>query len=167
MFFCEYSVVDFASIIKLYIQNNFKGIFDEAIPASPIVKTKFKQLQATGKEAELYFWENYKSIELFGDGNIEDARLFGDGYDFQIERDNHFYLIEVKGIRAQTGAFRMTENEYYKAEEYRHDYGLVIVSNLEEIPKMTVTFNPLSTYDLVKKSSTVNQVSYHSPSVKW
>ena len=161
--FGEYSVVDFASIIKIYIQNNFKVIFDGVIPTSP----KFKQLQATGKEAELYFLENYQSIEFFSDGNIEDARLFGDGYDFQIEQDNHFYLIEIKGIRAKAGTFRMTENEYSKAEEYRDDYGLVIVSNLEEMPKMTVTFNPLSSFDFVKKSSSITQVSYHSSTLKW
>ena len=165
--FGEYGVVDFASIIKLYIRNNFKGVFNDVIPASPILKTKFKQLQATGKEAEHYFLENFQSIENFSNGSIEDARLFGDGYDFQIEHHNHFYLVEVKGIRAQKGAFRMTENEYFKAEEYRNDYGLVIVSNLEEMPKMTVTFNPLSSYELIKKSSSVNQISYHSPALKW
>ena len=61
----------------------------------------------------------------------------------------------------------MTKNEYHKAEEYHDDYGLIVISNLEEIPKMTLIFNPLSNFNFLKKSSTVNQVSYHSPTLKW
>lgn len=165
--FGAYNLVDYACMVKLYIANNFKAYSKETIPASPIVKSKFKQLQATGKEAELFFFNNYNTISEFADTTIEDARMLGDGYDFQLQQNEKFYLIEVKGIRAKTGAFRMTENEYAKAEEYRSDFGLVIVSNLEETPKMTTIFNTLSNFKLVKKSSTVNQISYHSLSLKW
>jgi hypothetical protein len=152
--FGTYNLSDYASMVKLYIANNFKAYAGEAISASPIIKSKFKQLQATGKEAELFFFNNYNTISEFTDATIEDARLLGDGYDFQLQR-------------TKTGAFRMTENEYAKADEYRSDFGLVIVSNLEETPKMTTIFNPLSNFELIKKSSTINQISYHSPSLRW
>lgn len=165
--FGEYALFDYANIIKIYIANNFSVEFSDAIYASPIVKTKFKQLQATGKEAESYFLDNYKSIVQFNDATIEDARLFGDGYDFQLQLGSKFYLVELKGVRAQSGAFRMTENEFSKAKEYQDDYGLVVVSNLEEKPKMTIVFNPLSNFEVAKNTSIVNQVSYHSASIKW
>lgn len=165
--FGEYVSHDYANTIKVYIANSFSVRFSDAIPASPIVKTKFKQLQETGKEAESYFLANYKSIIQFNDATIEDARLFGDGYDFQIQFGSKFYLVEVKGVRAQSGAFRMTENEFSKAEEYQSVYGLVVVSNLEKKPKMTIVFNPLSNFELAKNISKVSQVSYHSASIKW
>lgn len=165
--FGVYALPDYANTIKLYMANNYSVEFSEFIPASPIIKTKFKQLQATGKEAESYFLDNYKSIKSFNDSTIEDARLFGDGYDFQIQFESKFYLVEVKGVHTQSGAFRMTEKEFFKAAEYKDDYGLVIVSNLEKNPKMTVVFNPLLGFQLEKNTSTVNQVSYHSASIKW
>ena len=50
-----------------------------------IVKSKFKQLQETGNEAEFFFMSNYKTIPVFETGLLQDARLWGDGYDFQIQ----------------------------------------------------------------------------------
>ena len=99
--FGSLNAFDYAGIVKLYIANKFTASFDEDISVSPIVKTKFKQLQSTGKEAEHYFLENYQSIEIFKNGNLEDARFYGDGYDFQVEKEKHFYLIEVKRCSLQ------------------------------------------------------------------
>ncbi|HEM3164518.1 TPA: hypothetical protein U0901_000894, partial [Streptococcus suis 92-1191] len=47
-------VVNYANIVKLYLQkvHNVKEI---TLIESPIVKSKFKRLQETGLEAELYF----------------------------------------------------------------------------------------------------------------
>ena len=108
----------------------------------PATKSKFKQLQETGKEAEFYFMSNYKSVERFEDGILEDARLWGDGYDFQIQTGNTFLLAEVKGVREKHGSIRMTQNEYNKAAEYKSDYILVIVSNLVSTPKLSLFENP-------------------------
>ena len=66
---------------------------------------------------------------------MADARLFGDGYDFQIQIDSRFVLTATKGIRSTYGSVRLTENEYSKAQEYKDDYGLVVVSNLGVLPK--------------------------------
>ena len=66
----------------------------------------------------MYFISNYNSIDIFRDGVIEYARLYGDGYDFQVNVNNNSFLAEVKGIREKKGKFRLTENEYLKAEEY-------------------------------------------------
>jgi hypothetical protein len=111
------NVFGYSNIVKLFLKDKFKlkNIFVEV---QPIVKSRFKKLQETGLEAELYFMNNYNSIDVFKNGIIEDARLYGDGYDFQINVNDNSFLAEVKGIRAKKGKFRLTENEYFKAKEY-------------------------------------------------
>ena len=136
------NVISYANIVKLFLKDNFK-IKDIFVEVKPIVKSRFKKLQETGLEAELYFMNNYNSIDIFKDGNIEDARLYGDGYDFQINVNENSFLAEVKGIRAKKGKFRLTENEYFKAKEYQNDYIITLVLNLDDLPTFLTIENPL------------------------
>lgn len=124
------------------MKDNFK-IKDIIVEVKPIVKSRFKKLQETGLEAELYFINNYNSIDIFKNGIIEDARLYGDGYDFQINVNENSFLSEVKGIRAKKGRFRLTENEYFKAKEYKNDYIITLVLNLDDLPTFLTIGNPL------------------------
>jgi len=110
--------------------------------AKPIVRTRFKKLQETGLEAELFFMNNFNSIDIFKDGTLEDARLYGDGYDFQVNVKNEAFLAEIKGIREKKGTFRLTENEYQKALEYKNDYIITLILNLNDIPKILTIENP-------------------------
>ena len=165
--FGGYDAKNFADIVKLYLKNNFKIDEFKAAEASPIIKSKFKQLQLTGQEAELYFKKNYQQIEHFKDGDLEYARFWGDGYDFQIQIETKYFLVDVKGVRKTYGAFKMTEKEFVRAEEYKSDYGLVIVSNLEDLPKMTAIFNPIKEIILERYERTQQQISYHSKSISW
>ena len=66
---------DFANIVKLYIKFINTDALITTDNVSPITQSRFKQLQETGKEAEFYFLNNFKMIETFADGNIQDARL--------------------------------------------------------------------------------------------
>lgn len=136
------NVVGYSNIVKLYLKDNF-NLNDIIADVKPIVKSRFKKLQETGLEAELFFINNYNSIDIFKNGIIEDARLYGDGYDFQINVDKYSYLVEVKGIRAKKGKFRLTENEYDKAKEYQKDYIITLVLNLDDLPKFITIDNPL------------------------
>lgn len=136
------NVEGYANIVKLFLKDNFK-IENIIVEVKPIVKSRFKKLQETGLEAELYFMNNFNSIDLFKNGTIDDARLFGDGYDFQINVNDNSYLAEVKGIRAKKGEFRLTENEYLKAKEYKNDYIITLVLNLDELPTFLTFENPL------------------------
>jgi hypothetical protein len=156
---------DFASIVKLYLHSEYKikNISTNTIP--PIIKSKFKQLKTTGEEAEVYFLNNYQSIADFADAKIEDGRNYGDGYDFQLQKYDTYLLAEVKGIRTKKGAFRMTENEYFKAKEYKKDYSLV--SNLEDLPKMTVIFDPIHELELTEKIIASQQINFHSKVLEW
>jgi hypothetical protein len=165
--FGNLNVTDFGAVVKLYLHKEINLLeFDEK-KISPIIKSKFMQLQKTGKEAEVYFINNYKKIPDFRDAEIEDARDLGDGYDFQIQKSNSFMLAEIKGVRARSGAFRLTENEYSKAKEYKNDYGIVVVSNLEDVPKMTLIFNPIYKLELTEHIIKSKQFNYHSKSLEW
>lgn len=106
----------YTDVVRLYMQNKFPVIGEKKKEISPFVRSKFRQLQITGQEAELFFMHNYKDIDTFKEGNLTDARLFGDGYDFQIEIRQHFFLVETKGLRTPYGSIRMTQNEYKKAK---------------------------------------------------
>lgn len=165
--FGNYDAKNFADIVKLYLKNDFQVDEFKVTEASPIIKSKFRQLQLTGQEAELYFKKNYQQIESFKNGELEDARLFGDGYDFQIQIETKYFLVDVKGVRKSYGAFRMTDKEHSRAREYKTDYGLVIVSNLEDLPKMTTIFNPIAELVLERQERTQQQISYHSKSITW
>lgn len=136
------NVLEYSNIVKLFLKDNFKikDVFGEV---KPIVKSRFKKLQETGLEAELFFLNNYNSIDIFRNGFIEDARLYGDGYDFQINVNENSFLAEVKGIRAKKGRFRLTENEFLKAKEYQKDYIVTLVLNLDNLPTFLTIDNPL------------------------
>lgn len=136
------NVAGYANIVKLFLTENFK-IKDVFVDVKPIIKSRFKKLQETGLEAELFFMNNYNSIDIFKNGNIEDARLYGDGYDFQINVNKNSYLTEIKGIRGKKGKFRLTENEYFKAKEFKNDYIITLVLNLDKLPTFLTIENPL------------------------
>lgn len=157
----------YVNIVKLYMKD-----FDNALPlqiekVKPVIRSKFKELQKTGNEAEFFFMQNFRSIPVFENGIIEDARLWGDGYDFQIQLENDFVLAEIKGVRDIRGAVRFTENEYKKAKEYMSSYFLVVVSNLAISPRLKVIVNPVEEICFSKKEVNATQINYHSGILKW
>ncbi|WP_367772699.1 DUF3883 domain-containing protein [Flavobacterium sp. WC2421] len=144
------NVKGYSNIVKLFLKENYK-VEDLYVEVKPIVQSRFKKLQETGLEAELYFINNYNLIDVFKNGIIEDARLYGDGYDFQISVDANTFLAEVKGIRAKKGKFRLTENEYTKAKEYQSNYIVTLVLNLDDSPTFLTIDNPLKNLKFEEK----------------
>lgn len=137
------NVKGYSDIVKLYLKENYK-IKELFVDVKPIVKSRFKKLQETGLEAELYFINNFNEISNFNNGILEDARLYGDGYDFQINVNEMTYLAEVKGIREKKGRFRLTEKEYLMASEYKNDYIVILVLNLNDKPTFLPIENPIN-----------------------
>jgi hypothetical protein len=155
------NVESYVNIVKMYLQTNF-SVKDFIIKVNPITQTRFKQMQETGLEAELFFMNNYQKLDTFQNGKLEDARLYGDGYDFQISVNESFYLAEVKGIRGSKGRLRITENEFKKAQEYKENYFLSVILNLDEIPAIKIFANPLQILDFKKvERQSKPQVEYH------
>ena len=157
----------FANIVKLYLKDLDSGVSLTTEKISPSTKSKFKQLQETGKEAEFFFMSNYRSVPKFEYGVLEDARLWGDGYDFQIRTGETYLLTEVKGVKDKHGSIRMTQNEYKKAAEYKNDYILVIVSNLASTPKLSLVENPIENLALTSREQRSVQVNYYSEDIHW
>ena len=155
------SVEEYANIIKLYFREKF-SIESFKSDIKPIVASQFKKLQETGLEAEIYFMNNYNSIELFNNASISDARLFGDGYDFQVMTNTDCFLAEVKGIREKKGKFRLTENEYKKALEYRDKYIITIVLNLNQVPNFLTIEDPIKNLNFKERIIKTREVKeYH------
>jgi len=155
------TVKEYANIIKSHMKSDF-NIQDFQFEIKPIIKSRFKKLRETGLEAELYFIKNYNSIKLFENAVLEDARLFGDGYDFQVSTDTNYFLTEIKGIREKKGKFRLTENEYKKASEYKEQYIITLVLNLNQIPKFLTIENPIKNLNFVERVIKSKEVKeYH------
>lgn len=155
------NVVGYANIVKMFLKEKYQ-VKDLLVHVAPITQSRFKKLQETGLEAELYFQNNYAEIDIFRNGTLEDARLYGDGYDFQINVDAKTYLAEVKGIRAKKGRFRLTENEYLKAQEYKSDFILTLVMNLDDVPNFLVIDDPLKNLTFEEKIITPRSTKeYH------
>lgn len=159
--FGDEDVVGFANIVKLLLKDEYK--LDLDYQQNVILENKFKKMQSTGLEAELYFLNNFKEIECLKNGQCIDARLYGDGYDFFIKTTQNDYLCEVKGIRALSGGIRLSEKEFCKAKEFKELYLLVMVLDLENNPKFKSIANPLT--HLTFKEQIVKQKEqkeYHS-----
>jgi len=156
--YADFNASDFVLAVKSVI-NIDKQEYKISVP--PVFISRYKQLQQTGLQAEVYFINNYLNVEPFYNSKLVDARIFGDGYDFQITTEtNNFYLVEVKGIRKQNGKFRFTSNEYNKACEYANNYFLSIVSNLDDIPTISVIKDPYNILMFDKKVIRSEQVYY-------
>ena len=88
--------------------------------------------------------------------------MYGDGYDFQVNVNENSFLAEVKGIRAKKGRFRLTENEFIKAKEYKSDYIKTLVLNLDDLPTFLTIDNPVKNLKFEEKIIKSKEVKeYH------
>lgn len=149
LLFGNETVKNYVEVIKIYLQTDF-GISSNIEQKNPITISRFRKMQETGLEAELYFMKNFEEVRDFKGGKIDDARLYGDGYDFQISINKNFFLVEVKGIREERSGIRITEKEFLTAKEYGEDYFLSVISNLNDIPKIRTIKNPLKELEFKK-----------------
>ena len=162
-------VAQFVEIVKLSVAECIDDVSaaQEIISASPLQRTRFKQMQETGYEAECYFMKNYHQLKEFCSASIEDARLYGDGYDFQVTQGKTNYLAEVKGLVMTTGSIRLTKNEFMKAKEYTNLYAIIVVSNLRDVPRMSLIFDPANALKFKMYSTKTEQIYYSSAEQKW
>jgi len=168
--FGDLNVAEYISVVKLAIEADLKGLagLSEATETiSPLMHSRFKQIQETGREAEYYFINNFRKIDKFKTAEISDARLFGDGYDFQMKLSDCYYLAEIKGLKVKRGSIRLTENEHSKACQYKDKYLLVVISNLVDKPKMTAIFNPTEHITLKKGIIKSEQIYFGSRQYEW
>jgi len=167
--FGKMDAIQYAEIARLSVAectNDIKTVH-EIKKISPIIKTRFKQMQETGFEAESYFMHNFQNLKEFDGAKLEDARLFGDGYDFQITTGEVNYLTEIKGLSGASGGIRLTNNEYVKASEYKSSYAIIVVYNLMQVPAMSLIFDPVHNLTFKQQSIKSEQLYYSSKERVW
>lgn len=159
----------FANLVYgLVSSNEDSGVIMPSTYITPIDVSRFQKMQETGIQAEYFFMNNYQKLPMFSDSKLEDARLWGNGFDFQItDTMNIINLVEVKGVRTQNGAIRMTDKEYSIARAYKDTFHLVIVANLNHAPYMNCITNPLESLQLTKYYIELKQISYHTLPLEW
>ena len=158
----------FADRVK-YLLGKFGAVAaaDSGRRASPIAESRFRMMMATGHQSEHYFMENFSQVEEFKGGTLGDARFLGDGYDFEIALPDDFFLAEVKGVRGRRGGVRLTDNEHRKAKKFKSRFGLVVVSNLDDAPKITAVFDPVAKLTMTMRETVSRQREHHVAAVNW
>ncbi|MGJ1361967.1 DUF3883 domain-containing protein [Sphingobacterium spiritivorum] len=117
----------------------------------------------TGKKAEEIFIEWFKSGQgIIPQGkDFVDMRDYGCGYDFQIVvSDKQVYAIEVKGFLEDEGGILITGKEWETADIMKADYYLVLVSNIDKDPVITVINNPYEKISPKRNLQTIIQVNW-------
>lgn len=149
---------DFTKIISGFLVKDYglKIEIDKFLEIKP--DERFINRVSTGLAAENYFIENYKTH--FMDYSLQDTRQIGCGFDFKMNLNNDFVLVEVKGLQRNTGNFLLTEKEYNTAEKFKEKYCLYIVKNFHEKPYEDLFFNPIENFQLKKIQQEIVQISY-------
>ena len=112
-------------------------------------------------------WQHGKAIE-----QLRAVRDTGVGVALWDEKDIGTDLLsdllaEIKGVRANTGGIRMTNNEFDTAEEFRDKFCLAVVSQIEAVPRISVFFDPLSELKFKRQSIHSEQVFYSMSARRW
>lgn len=117
----------------------------------------------TGRKAEELFIEWFKSgqKEISQGKDFVDMRDYGCGYDFQIVvSDKQVYAIEIKGFLEDEGGILITGKEWETASIMKTDYYLVLVSNIDKDPVITVINNPYEKLSPKRNLQTIIQVNW-------
>ncbi len=135
--------------IVLDILNNQQGKEEKEKLLSIIQSDKNKENKKifilrspTGKKAEEYFIEHHKNNQLPVQGNLIDTRDLGVGYDFKINSGGKEYYFEIKGMSEMEGGILFTGKEWETAKSKRDNYFLIVVSGLNNTPKVSFIQNP-------------------------
>ncbi|MDY3113812.1 MAG: DUF3883 domain-containing protein [Helicobacter sp.] len=144
-------------ILSFLIEN-----YEEKLQVNEFLESKmessFIKRVATGKAAENYFLQNYKTH--FNSYKLLDTREFGCGFDFKLNLQNKQICVEVKGLNKNNGQFLFIQKEFEVADRLRENYCLFVVKNLKEKPQEMLFFDPIKSFELKRLESKIMQISY-------
>jgi len=138
------------------INNIFSDKDNNAVDKLPI----FNLRGPTGKKAEMLFMEYFKKTQLPVEGSLIDKRDYGCGYDFEINKGENCYFIEVKGLVAGDGGVLFTNKEWQTALKHGNNYYLVLIRNVSSLPDIKIIRNPASVLKAKKNIYTTMQVNW-------
>jgi len=144
--FKDLDIRNFSNLLKEIIyENHERDVLMEQVAKEEDRESSFAKRLITGQAAEHYFKENYITIDVFKNYQIEDTTKHGCGFDFKLHAENKEFLgIEVKGLNNSSGNIALTNKEYSVAQLLRERYFLFIVKNFKEIPFHDYFGNPLN-----------------------
>ena len=96
-------------------------------------------------------------------GELKDRRDDGCGYDFEIINNQQNVKIEVKGLSGITGGVQFTSKEWDVAKNFKDDYYLAIIKNVETDPFHIFVQNPFQKLTAKKTIQTIFQVRWNIP----
>jgi len=123
-------------------------------------RTGFVLRGPTGRRAEEFFMQYFKTHQLPVPGMLEDTRDNGCGYDFKISNGEEEYYVEVKGLAQASGGVLFTDKEWKTAGICGDRYFLVLVRNLKEVPDIQIIRNPAMVLNPRKNIYTTLQVQW-------
>ncbi|WP_415712695.1 DUF3883 domain-containing protein [Maridesulfovibrio sp.] len=136
-----------------------QGVIAE-IEAPAADKSVFVPRGPTGRKAEEYFIENWKSLPLPASEAVIDTRDQGCGYDFLLDSDLRI-AVEVKGLSGNDGGISFTDKEWETAKKMQDNYFLLVVRNVDELPRPQVICNPYEKLKPQQQLRTTVQVSWN------
>lgn len=151
---------DFDSVLKIIDEDKIKRISGKR-------KFLFVPRGPTGKKAEEFFIKHYKRYHKPVHGELKDMREYGCGYDFKIQRENSFYVVEVKGLAGEKGCVSFTDKEWRKANELNDKYYVAIVKNLQTNPSIHFINNPGIAFNPERNIYKTLQISWIVKDNQW
>lgn len=154
----------FTEIVKQIIYKNPDIDLIEDKIAEQEKQNTFAKRLLTGQAAEQYFKDNYKSIEFFEGGVLEETTKQGCGFDFKLNFEKRFFAVEVKGLAQDRGRVGLTSKEYQTAVYLRENYFIFLVKNFIETPDHNIFRNPIfaNELDFTKQERMVKQISWNA-----
>ncbi len=154
----------FTEIIKQVIYKNPDiDLIKDKIGEQEKQNTFAKRL-LTGQAAEQYFKDNYKSVDYFSSGTLEDTTKQGCGFDFKLNFGGKFFAVEVKGLEKNRGGIGLTDKEYRTATYLRENYFIFLVKNFIETPNHSIFRNPIfaNKLDFSKQEKIIKQITWNT-----
>jgi hypothetical protein len=101
----------------------------------------------TGRRAEDFVLSNCQTLLRVPRIQVIDMRESMLGFDFRLDTRPEI-VVEVKGLRGPSGGIVFTDREWKEARQRMERFWLVVVGNLDSVPRAEVVTNPAATLDV-------------------
>ena len=117
--------------------------------------------QRTGRLAEEAFADWHAATGRPIAGQLQDMRDQACGYDYRVDGEDVYLLVEVKGVADGSGSVSFTDLEWRVAQDAEDNYVLAVVTDPERNPTVRLFSNPAASFRPRRQFNLTVQVSYH------
>ena len=162
----DLSEFELFSIVSDFLQNPIGASANELVQAIGDETDESEQPPTlalrgpTGYAAEQLFETYHREKQLPFPGKLIDCRHEQCGFDYRLETDSGIYLIEIKGLAADSGGVSFTNKEWETAIEKKDSYYLIVIKNIAQQPEFVTIQNPADSLDAQMRVHTTIQTSW-------